>query len=246
MSSRYTLLSEDNPKILKMQAEHGVYALILHLAPAQSAGVEINGVIIDVCGGRSEGCTFGCLNKSGMGAVFPSIQEARIRKTRWLYSDKPAFLEALRADIRKAQLHASKLGLRLAVRINGTSDLPWLAMAMASEFETVQFYDYTKLPKAWQRTRANYHLTFSLHESNLPMALEAMEHGLNVAVVFDTRKGQPLPEFWHGRPVIDGDLHDMRFLDPAGVVVGLRAKGPAKSDKWGFVQLAKLAAAEVL
>lgn len=36
--------------------------------------------------------------------------------------------------------------------------------------------------------------------------------------------------------VIDGDLNDLRFLDPKGVVVGLSAKGSlAKNDKSGFV-----------
>jgi hypothetical protein len=38
------------------------------------------------------------------------------------------------------------------------------------------------------------------------------------------------------RPVIDGDLHDYRPLDESGVIVGLRAKGQAMSDKSGFVR----------
>ena len=85
--------------------------------------------------------------------------------------------------------------------------------------------------------------TFSLHETNLQFALDAMAHGVNVAVVFDTRKGQPLPTTWHGVPVIDGDQHDLRFLDNPNSVVGLRAKGPAKKDAFGFVQIAGLATA---
>jgi hypothetical protein len=36
--------------------------------------------------------------------------------------------------------------------------------------------------------------------------------------------------------VIDGDLSDLRFLDPSGgVIVGLKAKGKAKKDLSGFV-----------
>ena len=35
--------------------------------------------------------------------------------------------------------------------------------------------------------------------------------------------------------VIDGDEHDMRFLDEPNVVVGLKAKGKAKKDSSGFV-----------
>jgi hypothetical protein len=34
---------------------------------------------------------------------------------------------------------------------------------------------------------------------------------------------------------INGDENDLRFLDPKGVVVGLTAKGKAKSDTSGFV-----------
>jgi hypothetical protein len=34
---------------------------------------------------------------------------------------------------------------------------------------------------------------------------------------------------------IHPDEHDLRFLDPEGVIVGLTAKGRAKQDKTGFV-----------
>jgi hypothetical protein len=37
--------------------------------------------------------------------------------------------------------------------------------------------------------------------------------------------------------VFDGDTTDLRFLDPVGVVVGVRAKGDAKKDDSGFVQV---------
>ena len=34
--------------------------------------------------------------------------------------------------------------------------------------------------------------------------------------------------------MIDGDLSDLRFKDPKGVIVGLRAKGRAKKDCTGI------------
>jgi hypothetical protein len=43
------------------------------------------------------------------------------------------------------------------------------------------------------------------------------------------------PQHLFGLPVINGDEHDLRFLDPKGVVVGLNAKGSAKYDTSGFV-----------
>jgi hypothetical protein len=63
----------------------------------------------------------------------------------------------------------------------------------------------------------------------------ALNAGHNVAVVFSTKKGFDLPSEYKGKKVIDGDKHDLRFLDPKGVIVGLRAKGPARQDESGFV-----------
>jgi hypothetical protein len=128
--------------------------------------------------------------------------------------------------------------MKPAVRINGTSDIPKLALWMSTEFPEVQFYDYTKCPKPWLRTRANYHVTFS-HDgpNNLQACMDALQNGVNVAVVFAVRRGQPLPTTWNGYPVIDGDLHDLRFIDAQRVVVGLRAKGPAIGINSPFVVL---------
>jgi hypothetical protein len=131
-----------------------------------------------------------------------------------------------------------------AIRVNGTSDQPKIAMKYAREFPHVQFYDYTKLPKPYRRQLPNYHLTFSRSEENEADCLDALAHHVNVAVVFDTKKGQPLPQEFFGRTVVDGDLHDLRFLDPKDVVIGLRAKGRAIKDTTsGFVQITALAVA---
>jgi hypothetical protein len=114
------------------------------------------------------------------------------------------------------------------VRVNGTSDLPQLALRLARKFPNVQLYDYTKIPRAETRKLDNYHLTYSHSGYNAEECLRVLKLGVNVAVVFDTRKGQPLPKRWNGYRVIDGDLSDLRFLDPTGVIVGLRAKGRAR------------------
>jgi hypothetical protein len=104
-------------------------------------------------------------------------------------------------------------------------------------FPNITFYGYTKIPSAMERFVTgqypdNYHLTFSRSESNEETALGFLARGANVAVVFDTKYSQsgkqPLPLWWKGFPVIDGDLTDLRFLDPCGAVIGLRAKGLAR------------------
>lgn len=80
-------------------------------------------------------------------------------------------------------------------------------------------------------------MTFSRSETALnhlqvSMAMAAKK---NVAMVFNVKKGEELPLTYQNVSVIDGDVNDLRFLDPMGVIVGLRAKGPAKKDKTNFV-----------
>ena len=54
-----------------------------------------------------------------------------------------------------------------------------------------------------------------------------------------------LPKTFRGLRVIDGDKTDMRFLDGnKRVVVGLKAKGDAKTDTSGFVINWKLTTSE--
>jgi hypothetical protein len=97
-------------------------------------------------------------------------------------------------------------------------------------FPSVQFYDYTKLANR-KALPANYHLTFSLAENNEVQAFAALANGLNVAAVF-----RKVPAVFMGAAVVDGDETDLRFLDPKGVIVGLKAKGKAKRDTTGFVK----------
>ena len=187
---------------------------------------------MNTCLFASKECIAGCLKSSGR---MPMGVKARIWKTQLLHSNRAQFLEFLRYDIGRLIRRARKLGLTPAVRLNGTSDLPWLSLQMSAEFPDVTFYDYTKIPKPYLRTRANYAITFSYSGHNFAETMSALAHGVNVAVVFDARRGTPLPESWHGYRVVDGDLHDLRFLDARGVVVGLRAKGKARQQDSAFI-----------
>jgi hypothetical protein len=224
--------------------DKGYLTGIIYLAPHTTAKIVTNpqdvltGLLpkyLNLCP-MAGNCKLACLYTAGRGAM-KGTQARRIAKTVFFAHHREAFLDSLRWDIRKLIRTAAKLGKVPAVRINGTSDLPQLALQMAREFPQVQFYDYTKIPRPWERTLPNYHLTFS-HDgaANLPACLDVLAHGVNVAVVFSTRKGQPLPATWMGYRVIDGDLSDLRFRDAQGVIVGVRAKGAAKRIRNGFVQ----------
>lgn len=183
---------------------------------------------IDVCRSASVGCRKACLNKAGHGRFTPT-QIARVVRTLWYYVDRQGFLDKLNHEIALRKRAAVKAGATYVFRPNATSDLPGLAYNLAKTHPDVQFYDYTAHPRPEGRTLGNYHLTFSRKESNARDVLLALTAGVNVTVVFDVKKGAPLPASYMGREVIDGDIHDLRFLDKTGgVIVGLRPKGDKK------------------
>jgi hypothetical protein len=246
------LLGESNAKTIKGE-KLGVLTLILYLAPAESArvvgkgwgGVGIPGSYVNVCPYSTPGCVAACLNTAGRG-VYKNVQDARIAKTQALFQDRRRFLDKLAREIATARTRAKLLGMTLAVRLNGTSDLPFLEMDMAVRFPTVQFYGYTKIPPFGDRRRSlpNVHLTYSMAETfeNQATAFDVLNTGGNVAVVFPLKRGDVMPDKWMGYRVVDGDDHDVRFMDPVaskgthGYVIGLRAKGRARRDMSGFVQ----------
>jgi hypothetical protein len=222
------LLTTQNYKTTKGE-KLGIMTGILYLSPAKISGYE-------VCPRRSEGCTKSCLYSAGRGA-FNTVQKSRVAKTKMFFEQRDAFMDQLRKDIKSLVNKANKQNMVPAIRLNGTSDIEWTRLGIVDEFPDVQFYDYTKvLNRVTKERPSNYHITFSKNESNDVECLAAIKAGVNVAVVFDTKKGEDLPKTWNGAPVYDGDDTDVRFLDPkGGYVIGLRAKGKARKDQTGFV-----------
>ena len=178
---------------------------------------------------------------------FNSTQTARIKKTQWLFNDRPGFMRALVKQVQRIIRKAHRKGMTPAFRLNLTSDIRWELIPVTvagvtfpnvmGAFPDVQFYDYTKHRNRNRGTLPpNYHLTFSRSEdTSVSDCLSMLETGLNVAIVFDVPKDSPLPTTFMGKPVVDGRVTDLRFLDPAGVWVGLSALGKGKKDTSGFV-----------
>jgi len=225
------LLTTNNIKILKGE-KYGYLSAVLHLAPGDISGVQM-------CPNASSGCLMACLNTSGHGAYARS-QEARVKKTLGLWSDKRGFVEALVEDVEMLARRATTRSKGLVIRLNGTSDVPWENMFPMDRFPNVNFMDYTKSPKRMQTfldggMPKNYHLTFSRSETNWDICKEVVRNGGTVAAVFSTPKHARLPHKYEGFKVIDGRKHDLRFTDPKGVLVGLSALGQAKHDTTGFV-----------
>ena len=228
-----TILTTSNDKTLKSLGL-GYLTFGIHFAHSDLSG-------FDVCPDASEGCKMSCLDFAGRGQM-GNVKEARIEKTKTFFANIPAFMVNLIEEIQKGINYAAKKGLTACFRLNLTSDVKWEKIKhegknIFQHFPNHQFYDYTKSVSRMGLGIPNYHLTFSRSESgtNHVHCAMALKAGFNVAAVFNTKKGFELPSHYNGKEVIDGDKHDLRFLDKQGVIVGLRAKGPARQDKSGFV-----------
>ncbi len=223
-------MGKASPKLIKSdKAELGYLSAIVYLAPSTLSGR-------NVCPNASAGCIAACLNTAGRGQM-NSVQLSRINKTNFFYEKRAEFLAQLTQELNAFIKKCGKVGLRAAVRLNGTSDLPWESYIDMPNFDC-QFYDYTKSHRRMKEFCAgvlppNYHLTFSRSEVNEEKCVDVLNRGGSVAVVFDKKK---LPKKWHGFKVHNADETDLRFLDKPGIQ-GLYAKGKAKRDNSGFVVL---------
>lgn len=221
-------------------SKKGYLTGVLYLAPHTISGYQ-------VCPKASDGCRMACLYTAGRG-VYNNVQTSRIRKTREFFTQRPEFMATLVKDIEALIRKAGRESMIPVVRLNGTSDIAWEKIAcirsgksydsLMEAFPKVQFYDYTKiLNRKKALSLSNYHLTFSLSESNDAEAVKAMGQGYNVAVVMRVpRKPEAKPAKWSGYPVYNGDDTDLRFLDPDNHIVALFPKGQARKDTTGFVR----------
>ena len=227
------ILNKGNSKTIKGE-KYGWKTYGIHLSPNIVSGY-------NVCFDATTGCIDACLDTSGRGAM-PSVQTARINKTKRFFQDRKGFLTDLWKEVKSAVKSATKKELKFCMRPNLTSDLPWESIrhngqSLMDAFNPCRFYDYTKSLKRFTRFLAgelpeNYHLTYSRSEETTDALVIALcKSGGNVAVVFRER----LPETWLGIEVLNGDEDDLRFRDKKGCIVGLVEKGLAKKDETGFV-----------
>jgi len=225
-------LAHQNAKTAKNSQFLQFHTAILHLAPFNLSGFQ-------VCPSASNGCAMACLNTAGRGR-FTNVQSARIRKTKLFFQDRKEFNRLLVKDIDKLVRKATKENKTPVVRLNGTSDIAWENFEVSNGlnifdmYPNVQFYDYSKRPdRVINNDYPNYHLTFSVSEVNEVISKRIAKKGFNIAVVFNS-----IPTIWNSLQVVNGDNHDLRFLEGNnGLVIGLKAKGKAKKDTSGFVKI---------
>lgn len=207
----------------------------MNLAPGNLSGYE-------VCSHRTKDCFENCLYYAGYGYM-PSVINARMERTVFLFEDRETFMLQLMLEITLARKEAIKLGYKLAIRLNGTSDIPWEDYLLPEDFRNsdvqtlfdmfpnTQFYDYTKVPIMQRKTPDNYHLTYSWGGHNRKKCLWHLANGWSVAIPYHGK----MPEYWEGYKTVDGDKNDLRFLDPPSSVVMLKAKGKLRTSDSPFV-----------
>jgi hypothetical protein len=247
-------LSHDNPKAIKAGG-FGYLNGINYMAPHKAGGVG------NLCSHASKGCISLCLGEhSGQAAISSKVKQSRIYKARYFMKERGAFMSEFALHCAKLYRKAQAAGLKTAIRPNGSTDIAFEGVAFEipesvakkisgilgrefpaqkyrnifEAFPEIQFLDYTKNARRFDRTLPpNYHLTFSVSETNHETARILLSRSVSCAVVFGVL---PHPESFLHSKVINGDEHDLRFLDPAGVIVGLTPKGhKAKRDTSGFV-----------
>ena len=244
-----------NPYREILRAEGLAYRPILGEASAKTIKGErigyLTGILYltpddDLCPlARLAGCMAGCLRSAGRGA-FDSVQAARAAKTAFFREHRRAFMLSLAADVWSLARKANKLGMTPLCRPNGTSDIPFENIVVHDGktifqlFPDVQFYDYTKHPSRNLngKTAGNYDLTYSFSAvTPKTISIKGLTnpHNSRTAVVF--MKREEIPSSFRGWPVVDGDDTDVRHIEPRQVVVALYAKGKAKQDSSGFVQV---------
>lgn len=225
-----------DPKTIKGQKE-GYRTAIIYMAPAKNSGFNLCPM------SGLAGCEAACLYLAGRGGM-STTQNARLARSALFNTNRAEFIRQLIKELTAFIKSSSKAGFIPVVRLNGTTDIQWENIyidgtgkdTIFTTFPDIQFYDYTKLVRRFNYVLPdNYYLILSYSEANDRYRRMCMEvlikcPDVNLAVVADE-----LPDPFLNRSVVDGDKSDLRFLDPPGVIVRLKAKGPARKDMTGFV-----------
>ena len=247
-TGKYARLFTTNAYKARLSMKKGVLSGVQYLAPDRQSGI----TAYRSCPWASEGCSSTCLTGTGHMVTDIAAVARRKRTLRW-YLDPVRTARDLSGELRMLEGKAFIERYDPTIRLNGTSDRPFWQWVDHTA-HAVQFYDYTKMPPTrplLDLVASGWHLTFSLSESPRSMRQSRLwaAAGVNTAIVVSGPSGsvrgkaKKIAEHlvkrgeFAGRPTIDGDIDDLRWLDPAdGGWVVLAAKGGlAKTESHGFV-----------
>jgi len=209
--------STGNTKMRKAEKENYL-SYSLNLLPHKST---IGGKSINLCPFAGS-CSEVCVGENGHFAMKNGTAYHKQYINTLLFThDRELFFSKLVQDLKQVQKIQNKKSKKVAVRLNAYSDLNFAKLSkrylkerVFEMFSDIQFYDYTKdVKKFVENDIKNYHLTYSHDE-------KGKFFGSNTAIVFEE-----LPNTYKGLPVFDGDVTDLRFLDPDNHIIGLKFKG---------------------
>jgi len=252
---------DGNPKTVKGQAR-GYMTAILYLSPYTLSGhnvcptAELAGCWRTCLNVAGHG---GVPTGKWLAENVPdnAVQRARLARTRLYHESRAVFIAQLLEEIHAFTRKAERKGLTPCVRLNGTSDILWErevdrdGFSLFANFPRLQFYDYTKLPqRLYSSLPPNYHLSVSwsgkstryqhaaegiARKTGAPLVV-ARQGGWPEAGVHWSMSGlSPIADRAECVQVVNGDEHDLRFLDPPHSLVVLKAKGLARRESNGFI-----------
>ena len=218
-----------NPKLSKNKR----ISFIMYMQPARYGKIKkAAGGFQNTCKNASPECIRTCLNLSGSAQYLDQKLLARTKRTALYYYDREYFLTKLALEIFKAA--NSNKGIEVAIRVNGTSDLPIVpemeALGLLQDLpDNVVFYDYTKNPESmnsgaghgWgfrrlkNKAKTPYVVTFSRSEINQKDALKVLKGGGIVAIPFTNFSGMKERSKEQIKKMVDGKkVNTGKYKDP--------------------------------
>ena len=240
----YLLTRQDSSSKLSLnfQATDQFEQVICHLLPhalgkkywAEIVGEPAPWIWRNVCPYSTPGCRSVCLAHSGRLNMGPA-KRAMLARTALYCKDQGQFWQLIDHEIGVHNRRVRRSCKTLVVRLDGTSQInieeqaPWIL----DKHSNVIFQDYLKGPYKTGWTRPNRYVVSSATERDTADSIVGRG---NVVFPVNVPKGEPLPDMFMGRPVIDGDKHDLRLMDQQGEnAVLVRVKGHRR-ENYGFIR----------
>ena len=214
-------------------------------------------IITTVCKNATVSCKKNCvIFYSGNPAYIDAKQKAMIKRKHLLLNNPMLFLAMYLRYIELKVNYCIKNNLLLSIRFNISSDIEYENINIVYKNKVNTFsniannliqktkidndkdiilknYDYTK--NFNRIANKNYKFVYSVSDNDTNKTKIAIDNGLSLAMVFDTKKNKPLPKNYTVNnitfKVIDGDLHDYLPQHKEQCIIGLRFKYKAKDKK---------------
>lgn len=221
--------STSQQKLAKTQKKLGIEMHGVALAP-HTLGPDN----VEMCSNATPSCRAGCVVWFGGNPAYTDAkQNAMLKRKAMLIDDPCLFLAVFMRYLNLKSDSCIRKGVLMSSRFNVSSDIKYERVIVQMDDVQTNFsnfaayfiaktgehidtndlpmpYDYTK---HYDRRRdLNYHLVYSVTDNDTAKAEQAIENGLPLAIVVDTKRGKPLPTMVrigkYTLPAVDGDEHD--------------------------------------